>query len=344
MSDTGSEIVREFEGVLERVRAAHASSFASATSEHELREHNARLLGPQGELTLLMKRMREVPGDKKRELGQRTNAVKTEVEKAFTARLSELLRAAREAELGGPAIDPSLPGRGARVGRLHPITQVTYQLLDVFAGLGFDVADGPEIDLHEHNFDMLGFPPDHPATDMQDSFYIARDGGAIEKKALLRTHTSTIQIREMLKRKPPLAVVGPGAVYRRDDDATHSPMFFQIEGFLVDEGVTFAHLKGVLTRFLQTLFGADVKTTFRPSYFPFVEPGGEIDIFRNGRWMEVLGCGMIHPTVLENVGYDPEKVSGFAFGMGVDRMAMLLYGIDNIKQLYENDVRLLTQF
>jgi phenylalanyl-tRNA synthetase alpha chain len=342
-----TEIVREFEGVLERVRAAYGSVFEAASSEHELREQNARLLGPAGELTLLMKRMREVPGDKKRELGQRTNAVKTEIEQAFQARLGALLRAAREAELNGPGIDPTLPGRAVSIGRLHPITQVTYQLLDVFAGLGFDVADGPEIDLHEHNFDMLGFPPDHPATDMQDSFYIAKDGEGgptIEKRALLRTHTSTIQIREMLKRKPPLAVVGPGAVFRRDDDATHSPMFFQIEGFLVDEGVTFAHLKGVLTRFLQTLFGADVRTKFRPSYFPFVEPGGEIDIYRNGRWMEVLGCGMIHPTVLKNVGYDPEKVSGFAFGMGVDRMAMLLYGIDNIKQLYENDVRLLKQF
>jgi len=339
-----TEIVREFEGVLERVRAAYGAVFAGVTSEHELREQNAKMLGPQGELTLLMKRMREVPGDKKRELGQRTNAVKGEIEKAFAARLGELARAAREAELNGPGIDPSLPGRAVNIGRLHPMTQVAYQLLDVFAGLGFDVADGPEIDLHEHNFDMLGFPPDHPATDMQDSFFIASDDGKIDRRALLRTHTSTIQIREMLRRKPPLAVVGPGAVFRRDDDATHSPMFFQIEGFIVDEGVTFAHLKGVLTRFLQTLFGADVRTKFRPSYFPFVEPGGEIDIFRNGRWMEVLGCGMIHPTVLKNVGYDPEKVSGFAFGMGIDRMAMLLYGIDNIKQLYENDVRLLTQF
>ncbi|MDB4989379.1 MAG: Phenylalanyl-tRNA synthetase alpha chain [Myxococcaceae bacterium] len=344
-----TEIVREFEGVLERVRGAYASAFGAAASEHELREQNARLLGPAGELTLLMKRMREVPGDKKRELGQRTNAVKGEIEQAFSARLAEISRAVREAELNGPGIDPTLPGRAAPIGRLHPMTQVTYQLLDVFAGLGFDVADGPEIDLHEHNFDMLGFPPDHPATDMQDSFYLARDGastakGDVDKRALLRTHTSTIQVREMLKQKPPLAVVAPGAVFRRDDDATHSPMFFQIEGFIVDEGVTFAHLKGVLTRFLQALFGADVKVRFRPSYFPFVEPGGEIDIYRNGRWMEVLGCGMIHPVVLENVGYDPEKVSGFAFGMGVDRMAMLLYGIDNIKQLYENDVRLLTQF
>ncbi len=344
---TQNEIVREFEAVLARLRGAHQSAFAAARSEHELREHNARFLGPAGELTTLLKRMREVPGDKKRELGKAANAVKEEIEQAFATRLVELAQAARAAELSGPAIDPTLPGRGVRLGRLHPMTQVTYRLLDLFAKLGFDVADGPEVDLHEYNFDLLGFPPDHPATDMQDSFYIAREGaaaGAVDRRALLRTHTSTIQIREMLKRKPPLAVVAPGAVFRRDDDATHSPMFFQIEGFVVDEGVTFAHLKGVLTRFLHMLFGSDAQLTFRPSYFPFVEPGGEIDVYRNGRWMEVLGFGMIHPVVLENVGYDPERVSGFAFGMGVDRMAMLLYGIDNIKQLYENDVRLLAQF
>jgi phenylalanyl-tRNA synthetase alpha chain len=335
-----ADILQEFESAIGRVRAAYASAFDGSRSEHELREHNARFVGPAGELTQLMKRMREVPGDKKREVGQQTNALKGEIEAAFEARRQQLSRAARDAELSGPPIDASLPGREARVGRLHPMTQVTHQLLDVFATMGFDVADGPEVDLHEYNFDMLGFPPDHPAADMQDSFYVAHG----ERRALLRTHTSTIQIREMLRRKPPLAVVAPGAVFRRDDDATHSPMFFQIEGFLVDQGVSFAHLKGVLTCFLQALFGKDVQVRFRPSYFPFVEPGGEIDIFRGGRWMEVLGCGMIHPVVFENVGYDPERVSGFAFGMGVDRMAMLLYGIDNIKQLYENDVRLLSQF
>lgn len=336
-------IVEEFESVLARIGASYAESFAVCSNEHALREHNARFVGPSGELTLLMKRMREVPASHKRELGQRANALKDDLGAAFSRRLDALARAAREAELSGPMIDPSLPGRNVRIGRLHPITQVAYRLLDVFAEMGFDVADGPEIELHENNFDMLGFPPDHPATDMQDSFYIqGADPG--DRRVLLRTHTSTIQIREMLRRKPPLAVVGPGAVFRRDDDATHSPMFFQIEGFLVDQGVTFAHLKGVLTRFLRALFGDDVGVRFRPSYFPFVEPGGEIDIHRGGRWMEVLGCGMIHPVVLENVGYDPEQVSGFAFGMGIDRMAMLLYGIDNIRQLYDNDLRLLSQF
>jgi len=339
-----ADILQEIDSSIAGMRGAFAAAFDSSKSEHELREHNARFVGPSGELTQLMKRMREVPGDKKREVGQKTNALKGEIEQAFAVRLQSLQRAAREAELSGPMIDASLPGRNVRVGRLHPITQVTYQLLDVFAAMGFDVADGPEIDLHEHNFDMLGFPPDHPATDMQDSFYLADKNGQMSRAALLRTHTSTIQTREMLKRKPPLAVVAPGAVFRRDDDATHSPMFFQIEGFIVDEGVSFAHLKGTLTRFLTTLFGADTPVRFRPSYFPFVEPGGEIDIYRGGRWLEVMGCGMIHPVVLENVGYDPQQVSGFAFGMGVDRMAMLLYGIDNIKQFYENDVRLLSQF
>jgi len=338
-----SDIIVEFESGLARMRGSFAGELEQALDEHALREVNARYLGPSGELTTLMKKMRDVPGDRRKQLGQLSNALKGEIEKAFEARLQTLMRAAREAALSGPMLDASLPGRSVRIGRLHPITQVTYELLDVFAAMGFDVADGPEIDLHEHNFDLLGFPPDHPATDMQDSFYVAHEHGK-GGKALLRTHTSTIQVREMLKRKPPLAVVGPGAVFRRDDDATHSPMFFQIEGFIVDEGVTFAHLKGVLTRFLHALFGSDVPVRFRPSYFPFVEPGGEVDIYRNGRWMEVLGCGMIHPIVLENVGYDPEKVSGFAFGMGVDRMAMLRYGIDNIKQLYENDVRVLSQF
>jgi phenylalanyl-tRNA synthetase alpha chain len=338
-----SDIVQEFDVAIGKMRSAYGAQFETARTEHELREANARFLGPAGELTQLLKRMREVPNDKKKLVGQSTNAIKLEIEAAFGERLKKIARAAREAELSGPLIDASLPGRQVRVGRLHPMTQVTHELLDIFESMGFDVADGPEIDLHKHNFDMLGFPPDHPATDMQDSFYLLRNG-VLSQEALLRTHTSTIQVREMTRRKPPLAVVAPGAVFRRDDDATHSPMFFQIEGFIVDEGITFGHLKAVLTRFLHALFGADVPVQFRPSYFPFVEPGGEVDIYRNGRWMEVLGCGMIHPVVLENVGYDPEQVSGFAFGMGVDRMAMLRYGIDNIKQLYENDVRLLSQF
>jgi len=297
-------------------------------------------------------------------MGQKANALKQEVQALFDARLEGLARAQRDAELTGPMLDVTLPGRGVGPGRLHPITRIKHALFDVFEGLGFDVADGPEIDLHENCFDKLGFPPDHPATDMQDTFFVTRTEDGAAATTVLRTHTSTIQIREMLRRKPPLAVIAPGAVYRRDDDATHSPMFAQLEGFLVDEDVSFSDLKGVLTEFARRVFHADVTVRFRPSYFPFVEPGGELDIgcvfcrawegnagrtaacrvCKGSGWLEILGCGMIHPVVFENVGYDPERYTGFAFGMGLDRIAMLKYGVPNIKLLYENDVRFLSQF
>ena len=348
-----------FEEGLARVSEAFPAAFAAATDEPALRAVNARFVGPQGELTKLMKRMRDVPGDRRRELGQKANSVKQSVQKAFDDALDGVARAAREAELSAPPLDVTLPGRRPLPGRLHAITRVTHELFDIFGSLGFDVADGPEIDLYEYNFDKLGFPPDHPATDMQDSFFVRTEG----VKTLLRTHTSTIQIREMLRRKPPLAIVSPGAVYRRDDDITHSPMFFQLEALLVDEGVSLPHLKGVLTRFAQRMFGPDVGVRMRPSYFPFVEPGGEVDIAcvfcepwegdaarvaacrvcKGTGWLEILGCGMVHPVVFESVGYDPEKYTGFALGMGIDRIAMLKYGIHDIRLLYENDVRFLTQ-
>jgi phenylalanyl-tRNA synthetase alpha chain len=360
VAEQDTEAVARFEEGLRKVAAEYPAAFAGAGDEQALRAANARFAGPQGELTQLMKLMPKLPGDRRRELGQRANAIKQEVQKAFEERLAALARAARQAELSGPPIDVTLPGRGAPVGKAHPIMRVRDELLDVFLSLGFDVADGPEVDFHEYNFDKLGFPPDHPATDMQDSFYIAKDA---ERPTLLRTHTSTIQVREMLERKPPLAVVAPGAVYRRDDDATHSPMFFQLEGLLVDEGVSFAHLKGVLTVFAQRVFGPDVEIRVRPSYFPFVEPGGEVDVTclicrpwegdeartracrvcKGSGWLEVLGCGMVHPVVFEHVGYDPERWGGFAFGMGIDRIAMLKYGIPNIRLMYENDLRFLSQ-
>jgi len=258
------------------------------------------------------------------------------------------------------ALDPTLPGRGVRRGRLHPLTRTVHQLMDVFVTLGFDIEDAPEIDLAENCFDRLGFPPDHPATDMQDSFFVGRGDGD-GPDVVLRTHTTTIQVHQMKLREPPMAVICPGAVYRRDDDATHSPMFAQIDGFAVDEGLTFAHLKGVLTAFVRRLFGEEVPVRFRPSYFPFVEPGGELDMgcvfcepWRGDRartracgvckgtgWMEILGCGMIHPVVLEAAGVDATRYSGFAFGMGIDRIAMLRHGISNIKLIYENDARFL---
>jgi phenylalanyl-tRNA synthetase alpha chain len=358
VSDT--DAVLRFESGLAEVREAFGAMFADAKDEQSLRAENAKLTGPEGSLTKLMKLMRELPGDRRRDLGQAANAVKNEVSAAFERALVALAEAERRAELSAPHIDVTLPGRAAAPGRLHPITRVQLELIDIFTALGFDVAEGPEVDLYEYNFDKLGFPPDHPATDMQDSFFVARDHGP---RSLLRTHTSTIQVREMLRRKPPLAIVAPGAVYRRDDDITHSPMFFQIEGLLVDEQVSFADLKGVLTRFAQRLFGPDVGVRGRPSYFPFVEPGAEIDIScvfckpwegdaartaacrvcKGTGWLEVLGCGMVHPVVFEAVGYDPEKYTGFAFGMGIDRIAMLKYGISDIRMLYENDVRFLEQ-
>lgn len=356
--------VEEFEAGVEKVQAEYAAQFAVAMDEQALRLVNARLVGPSGELTLLMKLMPKLPGAMRKELGQRANAVKAEVSTAFDDALAALARRAREAELTGPSLDVTMPARDVSSGRLHPITRIKDELLAIFASLGFEAAEGPEIDLHENCFDRLGFPPDHPATDMQDTFFVARPDGSPGSAPLLRTHTSTIQIREMMRREPPFAIVGPGTVYRRDDDATHSPMFYQLEGFLVDRDVSFADLKGVLELFAKRLFHADATVRFRPSYFPFVEPGGEVDIScaicrawehdaartssckvcKGTGWLEVLGCGMIHPVVFESVGYDPEKWSGFAFGLGLDRIAMLKYGVPNIKLLYENDVRFLSQF
>jgi phenylalanyl-tRNA synthetase alpha chain len=357
-----ADSVAAFEEGLGLAATEYRAALGEARDEAALRAANARYVGPAGIVTKLMKLMPELPKDRRRELGQRANQLKEEIEAAFAARLAALENAQREAELSGPSLDVSLSGHGARRGYLHPLTRVKHELLDIFVALGFDIAEGPEVDLHENNFDRLGFPPDHPATDMQDTFFMQQPPGVNPRATLLRTHTSTVQIREMLRRKPPLAVVSAGAVFRRDDDATHSPMFMQIEGFMVDQGVSFAHLKGVLTHFLQRLFGQNVPVRFRPSYFPFVEPGGEVDVgcslcrgWEPGRssegcrackgtgFMEILGCGMIHPVVFEHVGYDPEKYTGFAFGMGIDRTAMQRYGIPELGLLYGNDPRFLTQ-
>lgn len=352
----------ELQAALERSAAEYRGAFEQAADEHALRAANARFVGPSGELTRLMKRFPELSPEQRREFGKRANLLKGEIHSAFQARLDAIASAARAAELSGASLDVSLPGRGRLPGRLHPLTRVKHELLDVFESIGFDIADGPELELYEYNFDKLGFPPDHPATDMQDTFFAAGPEGTPERKLLLRTHTSTVQVREMLRRKPPLAVVSAGSTFRRDDDATHSPMFMQIEGFMVDEGITFAHLKGVLTHFLRRLFGQDVPVRFRPSYFPFVEPGGEVDVgctlcrswergsspgcrpCKGTGFIEILGCGMIHPVVFEHVGYDPERYTGFAFGAGIDRVAMLRYAVPHVGLLYGNDPRFLSQF
>ncbi|MCA9579123.1 MAG: phenylalanine--tRNA ligase subunit alpha [Polyangiales bacterium] len=354
----------EFEAVLAQIEGEYEGALTQAADEHALRAANARFVGAQGSLTLLMKRMPELPGNRRKEFGQKGNALKQAIAAAFEGHLDRIARAIRQAELEGPALDVSLPSRARPIGRLHPIQRIQHELLDIFETLGFEVADGPDIDFHENCFDKLGFPPDHPATDMQDTFFVTQRERGDAATTLLRTHTSTIQVREMSRRKPPLAIVAPGTVYRRDDDATHSPMFHQIEAFVVDTDVTFADLKGVLQLFAQRLFHKDISVRVRPSYFPFVEPGGEVDfgcvfcrawegdaartaacrVCKGSGWVEVLGCGMIHPVVFENVGYDPTEVSGFALGMGMDRLAMLKYGIPNIKLLYENDVRFLSAF
>jgi len=336
--------------------------FQSATSEHELRSLKAEILGKKGELTAQLRTLGQAPPEQRKAMGERVNVAKAEVEAAFEARLAALLTAARRAELEAPPFDLTLPGRvTVPRGHLHPVTRVKWEILDIFRSLGFSVAWGPEVDLEQNNFERLAFPPDHPATDMQDSFWVEVKGATAGVRALLRTHTSTVQVREMSTRKPPLAVVSGGPVYRRDDDVTHSPMFHQIEGFLVDERASFAELKGVLSEFARRLYGADCSVRFRPSYFPFVEPGAEMDVScvfcspenssrsscrvcKASGWLEVLGCGMIHPEVFRHCGIDAERYSGFAFGLGVDRVAMLRYGIPDIRLLFENDPRFLNQF
>ncbi len=351
----------------------YRSAFAQATNEQALRAEYAKVLGKKGELSAVLALLRNVPAADRPAVGAKVNAFKSDVEAAFEARLRAIARVAREADLRGRPFDLTLPGR-LELGRghAHPILQARDELLAIFRDLGFVVAGGREVELEENNFTKLAFPPDHPATDMQDSFWVqaappSEEGGSasprptVDPRVLLRTHTSNVQVREMTGRKPPMAIVSAGPVYRRDDDLTHSPMFHQIEGFLVDERVSVAELKGVLGAFAERLYGAGAPLRFRPSYFPFVEPGLELDVgcvfcrradgtyagcrvCKQTGWLEVLGCGMIHPEVFRHCGIDPERYTGFAFGMGIDRIAMLRYGIPNIRLMFENDPRFLEQF
>ncbi|HYP74784.1 MAG TPA: phenylalanine--tRNA ligase subunit alpha [Polyangiaceae bacterium] len=357
MSDPTLDIEAGLAAFGPRARAA----FEAAASEQELRNARAELLGKKGDLTAILRSLGQQPAEKRRELGERVNGVRAQVESAFEARLSALLGALRTADLNAPPFDMSLPGRVAERGHHHPITQVMDEVLDIFRSLGFEVAWGPQIELESHNFTKLAFPPDHPATDMQDSFWVKVEGSKPDARVLLRTHTSNVQVREMSTHTPPMAIVSGGSVFRRDDDVTHSPMFHQIEGFLVDEQVSFAELKGVLTEFARRLYGPNTPVRFRPSYFPFVEPGAEADVgcvfckVEDGTrancrvckatgWLEILGCGMIHPDVLTHCGIDPERYTGFAFGMGVERVLMLRYNIPDIRLLFENDPRFIAQF
>ncbi|MFN8640643.1 MAG: phenylalanine--tRNA ligase subunit alpha [Candidatus Binatia bacterium] len=335
---------------LESIRAAALAALAEAGDEAAVDAVRVRFLGRKGELTSVVRLMRDVAPDDRPAMGALLNAVKDELE----SRVDQALSAARgrvRARAASERLDVSEPGRRPVLGRLHPLMQVMDEIVDVFLGLGFSVAEGPEIEDDYHNFEALNFPPDHPARDMQDTLFTA-DGH------LLRTHTSPVQIRVMETHQPPLRVIVPGAVYRHDSDTTHSPMFHQVEGFMVDRRITFGHLKGVLTHALQAIFGAGLPVRLRPSFFPFTEPSAEVDIAcfacrrdggacrvcKSSGWVEILGAGMIDPNVFRAVGYDPEDVTGFAFGLGIERITMLKHQVDDIRLFFANDVRFLRQF
>jgi phenylalanyl-tRNA synthetase alpha chain len=312
-----------------------------------LEQLRVKILGRKGELTRILRGLGQLDPEARRRVGQEANRAKEALEEALTQAHTALKLAARRA--AASAIDVTLPGRAAAMGRRHPLTTIMQEVCDIFLHLGFEAVEGPEVELDWYNFEALNIPPDHPARDMQDTFYF-------NDKVLLRTHTSPMQIRVMERRQPPVRIIAPGRVYRRDSDLTHTPMFHQVEGLLVDRGVSFADLKGVLTEFVHQMFGPEVGVRFRPSYFPFTEPSAEVDIAcvicggagcrvcKLTGWLEVLGSGMVHPAVFEAVGYDPEEYTGFAFGLGIERIAMLKYGIDDIRLFFDNDLRFLKQF
>lgn len=334
---------------LEKLKNEALRVIADATGEDALQEAKIRFLGRKGELTALMKGLGALSPEERPLAGQLVNSVRDEIEATLEAALLAARERAKAERLASERIDVTLPGRRQNCGTKHPITLVVEEVADIFAGLGFSVAEGPEIEHDWYNFEALNFPPEHPARDMQDTFFVQND-------LLLRTHTSPVQIRTMLKKKPPLRIIAPGTVYRCDSDATHSPMFHQIEGLMVDKGVTFGDLKGILTTFTNQLFGQKTGVRLRPSFFPFTEPSAEVDIAcvicggkgcrvcKNSGWLEILGAGMVDPEVYRHVNYDAEEVSGFAFGMGIERIAMLKYGINDMRLLFENDVRFLRQF
>jgi phenylalanyl-tRNA synthetase alpha chain len=338
---------------LEALVPAFTEGLENVTDEQALEALRVAFLGRKGRLSALMTRLPELPAEQRPEAGKVVNRVKSMLTELFEARKALLEAKADAQALAG--FDPSAPGRAPWQGSLHPVTLVMEEICSVFIGLGYEIVSGPEVEADFYNFEALNMPPEHPARDMQDTLYVT-------DSILLRTHTSPLQIRTMRERKPPLAAIAPGKVYRRDSDLTHTPMFHQIEGFLVDHEVSLADLRGTLTSFLQQVFGPETRVRFRPSFFPFTEPSAEVDIscmlcggsgHKNGEpcrvckttgWVEILGCGMIDPEVFKSVGYDPETYSGFAFGLGVERVAMLKYGIGDLRMFFENDVRFLRQF
>lgn len=341
---------------LETLQGEVLDRIQHSASESEIEQLRVEVLGRKGRVTLLLRGLKDLPAEERPRAGERLNQLRRLIEEKLDERLSAVKEQSKQRALKEERVDITLPGTRRERGRLHPLTLVIDEIIDVFWGMGFEIARGPDIEDDYHNFEALNIPKDHPARDMQDTFFVSND-------RLLRTHTSPVQIRTMETRKPPLQVIVPGAVYRHDDDATHSPMFHQVEGFMVDSHIAFSDLKGVLTHFLRQVFSHDTGVRFRPSFFPFTEPSAEIDIqcvicagkgsgkeglncrvCKGTGWLEILGAGMIDPQVFRFVEYDPEKVSGFAFGMGVERIAMLKYGIDDIRMFFQNDLRFLRQF
>ena len=344
---------------LEQLVADAAAEFAAVTEPAKLEEAKAKYLGKSGSLTELLKGLGKLSAEERKTSGAAINAAKEKVESALNARREALREAALQAQLAAEALDVTLPGRGQPIGGLHPVMRSLERVEQLFRSIGFEVADGPEIETDWHNFTALNTPDNHPARSMHDTFYLLDDAGKVREDVLLRTHTSPVQVRYMqahvakfgqLDVMPEIRIIAPGRVYRVDSDATHSPMFHQVEGLWVGQDVSFADLKGVIADFLKNFFETDDLTVrFRPSFFPFTEPSAEIDVAfmsgpLKGRWLEIAGCGVVHPNVLRFGGIDPEKYTGFAFGMGPDRLTMLRYGINDLRLFFEGDLRFLSQF
>jgi len=330
---------------VDAIVAEAASQFAAVDDLPQLENAKARYLGKQGLLTAALKGLGKLPPDEKRERGSRINVAKDEIERLLDERRAAIARAKLDARLAEEALDVTLPGRSRGHGGIHPISRTWKRIEAIFGSIGFDIADGPEIETDWYNFTALNNPENHPARSMQDTFYV-EDKDSAGLQLLLRTHTSPMQVRYARMHKPPIKVIAPGRTYRVDSDATHSPMFHQVEGLWIDEGISFADLKGVYTDFLRRFFETDeLQVRFRPSYFPFTEPSAEIDMaFRDGRWLEISGAGQVHPTVVRNFGLDPERYIGFAFGSGLERLTMLRYGINDLRLFFDGDLRFLRQF
>ena len=333
------------EKTIDQIEEEALAGLRELSTPDDIKELQIQYLGRKGVITQFLRNISKLPEAERPEAGKRANKTKKTLDAAFEEKIAQL----ESAIAGDDRIDVSMPGRSMTRGFLHPLTQINREICEIFESIGFDIAEGPEVESDYYNFEALNFPPDHPARDMQDTFFVS-------DKIVLRTHTSPLQIRIMEKQPPPVRAIAPGKVYRCDSDITHTPMFHQVEGLLVDENISFGDLKGTLTTFVHRMFDEKTSLRFRPSFFPFTEPSAEVDILcvicrgkgcrvcSQTGWLEILGSGMVHPAVFESVNYDTDRYTGYAFGMGVERIAMLKYGIDDIRKFFENDLRFLRQF